>query len=111
MNCSVVPERAGHEDHVPPLLPGLIGGVVARGAAMVRAIQVRWLVVIPRVDADPTAPAPLVHEVVVGGRIRLRSPTALIHWRRRPAAPALSVEGKTDSGARIAPVALVRAKA
>ena len=76
------PARARDARCLPPL-PDLVEGIVARGGFMARTIVVRVPVTPPRyVDAASGE----IHEVLVGGWIRLRSPTALLGWSRRPAA-------------------------
>jgi hypothetical protein len=83
---------AGDEGPPPPLLPALIGGILARAAAMIRAIVVRSPVAPPHLEGPPASP-PTMHEIAVFGRIRLRSPTVLLRWQRRPVAPALPERG------------------
>jgi hypothetical protein len=93
MTSSVTTLRANDDESPPPpLLPALIGGLLARGAAMIRTIVVRSPALPPHLEGDPTGP-PAMHEISVFGRIRLRSPTALLRWQRRPVAPALPERG------------------
>jgi hypothetical protein len=93
MTSSVTTLRATDDDSpTPPLLPGLIGGILAKGAAMVRAIVVRSPVAPPHGEGDSPSP-PAVHEIAAFGRIRLRGPTALLRWQRRPVAPNLPERG------------------
>ena len=78
------------------MLPGLLGRILAQGAAMIRTIVVRAPVAVLHTEGDPAAPR--IHELTVSGRIRLRSPTALLRWSRRPAAPALLERGAAGEG-------------